>query len=332
MKGPRHNNDRGAVLLTTILVMVVMASVAVVIFDDLRYAVRRANNIQTAAQMDLYADGAEGYAAQYLAQTMGGVSPEQLNSGLVTAEPIVFPLDNGVMTLSVRDGSQCLSLAQMNRGSGRRNFRQLLEVVGLPSNEATMMVSAASDWQDADSAPLPGGAEDGYYLALDPPYRTANTPISSPQELRAIRGFDAAIVARLMPYICARPDPGQSRLNINTLTPNHIPLLAAFLGGAEWIVTAEQLITNRPTSGYRDVAAFRASPALEGRDLRDVDIDALIFAPHYIWVEAQIRDGDIMRLRSFEFDISSGAPVLTVRRRGAEGLRPIAALQNGATR
>ncbi|WP_026148035.1 type II secretion system minor pseudopilin GspK [Robiginitomaculum antarcticum] len=331
MRGHKPDTERGAVLLTTILVMVIMASVAVAIFDDLRYAVRRANNIQTAAQLDLYADGAEDFAAQYLAQVMGTASPAQMNAGLNAPEPIIFPLDNGVMTLSVRDGSQCLSLTQMNRGNGRRNFRQLLEVMGVPTSQAAQMTSAVADWQDPDSAPLPGGAEDGYYLALDPPYRTANTPMSSPQELRAVRGFDAALVSRLRPYICARPDPAQSRINLNTLTADYVPLLAAYLGGTDWIIAAKKLITNRPASGYTDATALRATPALEGLDLRDVDIDALIFTPNYIWVEAQIRDGDIMRLRSFEFDISGGAPQIILRRRGAEGLRPIAALSRRAT-
>lgn len=322
-----QNSERGAVLLTTILVMAVMATLAVAIFDDLRYAVRRANNIQTAAQMELYADGAEDFAVQYLSTAMLSVSPAQMNGQLAAPEPIIFPIDNGVMTLSVRDGTQCLSISQLNRGNGRRNFRQLLEVLGVTPAQATQLVSAASDWQDADTAPLPGGAEDGHYLSLDPPYRTANTPISSTMELRAIRGFDPETVLALRPYICARPDPAKSTLNVNTLSPAQAPLLAAYLGGADWLSAAQDLILNRPAGGYADLNVLREQPALQGQDLRDADIDALIFAPNYIWVEAQIRQGDYMRLRSFEFDISRGAPERIARRRGAEGLRPIAVIK-----
>lgn len=324
--GGRHS-ERGAVLLTTILVMAVMATLAVAIFDDLRYAVRRANNIQTAAQMELYADGAEDFAAQYLTAAMLSVSPAQMNGQLAAPEPIVFPIENGVMTLSVRDGTQCLSLPQLNHGNGRRNFRQLLEVLGVAPAQSTQLVSAASDWQDADTAPLSGGAEDGHYLSLDPPYRTANTPITSTMELRAIRGFDTETVQTLRPYICARPDPAQSKININTLSAAQAPLLAAYLGGVDWLPAAQDLILNRPAGGYADMNVLRQQPALQGQDLRDADIDALIFAPNYIWVEAQIRQGDIMRLRSFEFDIRRGAPRRIVRRRGAEGLRPIAPIK-----
>ena len=326
MAARKDISERGAVLLTTILVMAVMATLAVAIFDDLRYAVRRANNIQTAAQMELYADGAEDFAAQYLSTAMLSVSPAQMNGQLAAPEPIVFPIDNGVMTLSVRDGSQCLSLAQLNRGNGRRNFRQLLEVLGVAPAQATQLVSAAADWQDSDQLPLPGGAEDGHYLSLEPPYRTANTPITSTVELRAIRGFDAEIFQALRPYVCARPDPAQSKINVNTLSPGQAPLLAAYLGGPDWLVAATQLISERPDGGYADMNALRQQPALQGQDLRDADIDALIFAPNYIWVEAQIRQGESMRLRSFEFDISEGAPKRLTRRRGAEGLRPIAAM------
>ena len=42
--------DRGAVLLTTLLVMALMASLSVAIFDELRVAVKRAASINAQAQ------------------------------------------------------------------------------------------------------------------------------------------------------------------------------------------------------------------------------------------------------------------------------------------
>ena len=52
---------------------------------------------------------------------------------------------------------------------------------------------------------LPGGS-DAYYLSLPRPYRSAHAPLTQVDELHRIRGFDAATVQRLRPYVTALPD------------------------------------------------------------------------------------------------------------------------------
>jgi general secretion pathway protein K len=44
------------------------------------------------------------------------------------------------------------------------------------------------DWRDADANPGASGAEDSYYLALDPPYRCKNQPFESVEELLLVGG------------------------------------------------------------------------------------------------------------------------------------------------
>lgn len=75
-------------------------------------------------------------------------------------------------------------------------------------------LAALADWIDADGEARAGGAEDAYYLGLPKPYRVANQPLANVDELRYVRGFDAAIIARLRPYVAALP--AGTPLNVNT--------------------------------------------------------------------------------------------------------------------
>ena len=51
------DKERGTVLLTTLLIMAVMATVAVAIMDDIRFAVKRTINVGDYAQVDWYVKG-----------------------------------------------------------------------------------------------------------------------------------------------------------------------------------------------------------------------------------------------------------------------------------
>ena len=71
------------------------------------------------------------------------------------------------------------------------------------------------DWLDPDTElRFPSGGEDVAYVDDDPPYRTANSMITSTSELMAIEGFDRETYDRLAPYIAVLPRG--TKLNVNT--------------------------------------------------------------------------------------------------------------------
>lgn len=92
-----------------------------------------------------------------------------------------------------------------------RQFERLLESLGLDPTLASVVV----DWLDSDAeTAFPYGGEDGVYTANDPPYRTANSIITSPSELMAMSGVDVETYQALLPYVTTLPS-GTS-LNVNT--------------------------------------------------------------------------------------------------------------------
>jgi general secretion pathway protein K len=104
-------------------------------------------------------------------------------------------------------------------------FNHLLQLVGIEGNNWADLIV---DWIDADTAPLPDGAEDSAYLGQNPPYLTANQYITSTSELLALPGFGHDNFVKLAPYITALP-PG-TPLNICSAKPQ---VLDAFTLGQQ---------------------------------------------------------------------------------------------------
>ena len=165
-----------------------------------------------------------------------------------------MPVENGELVGQIEDQQGLFNLNNVISGGNLNpvqfaRLQRLLVLLDLPAP----LADALADWIDEDDKPQPGhGAEDGYYLALDPPYRTANRPLVDIDELALVRGFDARVRARLAPFVSALP--GSTAVNVNTAPAE---VLAAIVDGLE-LETARLLVGRRSTSYYRANADFLA--------------------------------------------------------------------------
>ena len=90
---------------------------------------------------------------------------------------------------------------------------------------------------------------DPNYSGIDPPYRTANSMITSTSELMAIAGFDREMYRRLAPYITVLPRG--TTLNVNTASD----VVLASLSDDLDISTAASLVEERGTAEFLDIDA-----------------------------------------------------------------------------
>jgi len=82
------------------------------------------------------------------------------------------------------------------------------------------------DFVDADEATHGTGAiEDDPYQSADPPYRAANRPLLSLDELRLVDGFDGPLFEALAPYLTVHPWVAGDGINPNTAPPHVLGLL-----------------------------------------------------------------------------------------------------------
>ena len=328
----KFDKERGTVLLTTLLIMAVMAAVSVAIMDDIRFAVKRTINVGDYAQADWYVKGAEDFAESYISSQLSALEPIAKNTLFQEPQTFAFPFDGGSMILDVRDGTDCFALGSLVTEEGTANtegvqqFRNLLIALGWPENDARSLTGVLTDWIDTDTQRGANGAEDGEYLRREPPHRTANTALVSVMELRSLEGMTEELYQSIRPYLCARGEGVTSKLNINTAEPIDAFLLSAILGGAEHYQTALQVIAERPQGGY-DGTTFAATPALQNFTNPGVSVEnnpQIVFEPNFLWMEVRVDYLNASRLVTYEYDVSdpNSEAELTYRGWGSESFRP----------
>lgn len=174
-----------------------------------------------------------------------------------------FPVPGGVISPTLRDAQSRFNLNSLIK-NGQVNsvslqfFKQLLTELAIPVELADSLV----DWLDADSLPTgSSGAEDDYYLRLNPAYRCANRSLSTYSELRLVRGFSSDLLRQLAPYVTVLPSSAGT-LNVNFLSPG---LLEAMVPGLS-PNSALELLQRRPADGWESVAQFLDNPVFASAD------------------------------------------------------------------
>jgi len=109
-----------------------------------------------------------------------------------------------------------------------------------------------------------------------------------------------------------------SAVNINTLRPEHLPLLSAILGPDEDSLAAD-LIQRRPPNGYDNIAEELANLGVDTARVRPTDF---LTEPGHLWIEVDAVFGDATRTVLLEFKIDSDGLERTYRHYGTEGRRP----------
>jgi general secretion pathway protein K len=158
-----------------------------------------------------------------------------------------IPVENGSLAGHIEDQQGKFNLNNLQK-DGKVNlaqlahFRRLMSILVLPP----ALADALADWIDADSEPQPqDGAEDAYYLSLQPPYLAANRPLIDVAELALVRGFDDNVRARLRPFVSALPV--FTAVNVNTASPEVIAAVVNGLG----LDGARALVEKRERAYFR---------------------------------------------------------------------------------
>jgi general secretion pathway protein K len=213
---------------------------------------RRTESALAADQGLMYVQGAEAWAADILRQDLVD-SPDSDNLGEQWAiELPPLPVDGGAIRGRLDDLQGRFNLNNLIGSDGkesmlaRRQFERLL--VSVEADPA--LAGAVIDWLDPDTElRFPTGGEDVVYSDADPPYRTANSMITSTSELMAVAGFDRDIYRRLAPYITVLP--AGTKLNVNTASD----VVLASLSDDIDLATAASMIEERGDAEFVDIDA-----------------------------------------------------------------------------
>lgn len=243
----RHN--KGVALITALLIMALVATLAYTLEWNNALDVRRTVVLLNRDQAIQVALGAESWMQSILRQDLADSPTDHL--GEIWASDLPgLPIDGGEIFGDIEDLQGRFNVNNLIDSDGEidkpsvEQFQRLLRALGLDPRFAGI----AADWIDANQdATFPDGAEDAIYTSLTPPYRTANQVLSSASELGAIEGIDKVSLDILLPHIVALP--GRQFINVNTATGPVLQSLDDNLSVSE----VESLLAEREETGFADI-------------------------------------------------------------------------------
>lgn len=266
---PSH--ERGAALLTVLMLVAVIATVTASALDRLTVTTRLAANAKVVGQGRHWLGFAEQLAAVRLEDLARADAARTLNGSWLGAVRQVRLPDGGIVSAEVRDGGNCFNLNSLVRAEGEQliaeprtieQLTNLLVLLGTDLGQARNIAAASADWIDSDDLPLPGGAERSGYGGAQ--WSPSNALMADASELGAVRGVTPELLTLAAPFLCALPEAKPSALNPNTLAPEQAMLLAMLAPASLGLDRARAAIAARPAAGFESGVAFWQSPPLAG--------------------------------------------------------------------
>lgn len=271
----RADAERGAALLTVLLLVAVIAVMAAAVLEKLRLATRLGGNAAQTEQARSFAEAAEALALARVGSLLGDGLSRVTLAGDWSDHPFALPLPGGGAAVArVTDGGNCFNLNGLvtaiapgvyaSNPAQRIQFARLMRLIGVPGAVAEQVAAGASDWIDTDADQQAQGAEDSTYLAQQPAYRTAGTLMGDVSELRAVAGVTPALYMQLRPWICALPVALPAPINIDTLAPEQAPLAAMLAPDTLSVEAAHAALLKRPAEGWSDAGGFWTAAGASG--------------------------------------------------------------------
>jgi general secretion pathway protein K len=245
-------SQRGVAIVMAIIVVAIGTMIAVSLMWRGTLDLRRTESALAADQGLMYVQGAEAWAADILRQDLVD-SPESDNLGEPWAiELPPLPVDGGAIKGRLEDLQGRFNLNNLIGADGKESLlaRRQLERLLVRVEADPALAGAVVDWLDPDTElRFPSGGEDVVYSDADPPYRTANSMITSTSELMAVAGFDRDIYRRLAPYITVLPTG--TKLNVNTASDVVLSSLSDDID----LATATSMVEQRGDAEFVDIDA-----------------------------------------------------------------------------
>lgn len=280
----RSNTGRrqqGVAIITALLIVTIATTVSVAISTHLQLDVRRTSNLIALDQADLYALFAEDVTQKILQEPeqFDGIMELLAQYGQYKQE---YPVEGGFIEGKITDLNSCININALVV-SNKLNTITAARLTQLFSNAGirNKLTDAIVDWIDAgtdDQTTIPNGAEDGFYMNLEKPYRTANTALHSISELRLVKGFDdllntssddkTTVYDRILglsrnfkdnnpdnayaPSLCAFTTSSNPSINVNTATAEVLQSLSPDM--TEPLV--ESIIQQRKETPFNSISDF----------------------------------------------------------------------------
>lgn len=251
-----HWRQSGVALLLAMLTLALMAEIAAMVVADYGSAMELLVGRQDQAQSRWLARGAVDWARNVLAEDARTSASD--HPGEIWATRIApTPVEDGEVGGEIVDYSGYFNLNGLVANGVAvpeqvEAYKRLLELIGMPPQDATSLTAALVDWLDANKERESNGAESEWYAAQGKRYRVANSPLADIDELGLVRGYSEDVVNRLRSVAAALPE--STPINANSAPPEVLSALIPNLS----IDDARVIAARRQANPFADESNFLA--------------------------------------------------------------------------
>ena len=257
-----HYKTKGVVLISVLLTVLLLSSIAVVIGNNYFVSFKRAQYLEfQTVSLNIFSS-IESLALKKIDNELRFNSKFHAKNNALFTNDFIFETQKGLVSGKIIDSSNCFninSLVIKNKNTYKPNkeniaiFERLLSLSEIENNLIDEAIDQIIDWIDADDNPRAFGLEDYYYSG----------PLNNPKEYTSARMFYSIQEIKSLPairdigwqvfekYFCALPDNDLS-ININTITRNKSLLLSSLFENLPYS-DAEYVIDNIPEDGIKNL-------------------------------------------------------------------------------
>ena len=269
-----HSKDKGVVLISILLIVLLLSSVAVLFGNKYFLSLKRAQYIEfQTLSLNIFRN-MESLAQDKIEKELRFNSNKLTKNNPIINEPMLFNLNGADIVGKISDYGNCFninSIVTLNDSNYVENknasaaFRKILSLNEIDNNIIEEVIDQTIDWIDKDANPRAYGLEDYYYSG----------PLHSPREYTGMRLMVSIDELKSIPavkqidwnifknYFCAIPALNELSLNINTLDLEDAYLLSSIFSNLT-LKDAEYILDNIPKSGFDDLNNFiRSFPDLD---------------------------------------------------------------------
>lgn len=199
----RKRLHSGSALISAIFITAVAAMMATALSLQTRLLINEGNLALHADQvyLDLQSqqDAAQSAILSYVSQFANTQNPSQQVAPLQTTLPPI-KVDNMQITTTIDSELGKFNLNDLVYVGNQVRFVSLVHALlpDVPQSQSIAIAQSITAW-------MMTGADDRYYLSLNPPYRSSQNEFTDISELKLIKGVTPQIYNTLKPYITALP-------------------------------------------------------------------------------------------------------------------------------
>jgi len=259
---------KGVVLISVLLIVLLLSSIAMLIGNNYFVSFKRAqyNEFQTIS-LNIFRN-IESLALKKIDNELRFNSKVHAKNNPLFTNDFFFEINQGSVTAKIIDAENCFninSLVQKTQNAfnpNNKNIKVFLKLMSLYQVDPSFADEAADqiiDWIDSNSNPRAYGLEDYYYSG----------PLNNPKEYTGSRMFHDLAELKSLPAIrkigwklfkdkfCAMPH-NLLKVNINSLKSDDYMLLASFFENME-STDAQYILDNIPDEGFKNNTDFKQS-------------------------------------------------------------------------